>query len=465
MDRRLADQLDRVFAAIDRDRDGAIGDLARFVQQPSIAAQDVGMAECAALTRELLRADGVPAEVYDVPGGPPLVLGRVPAGPGGDAMRTLFCYAHYDVQPVEPVERWVDPPFSGAVRDGRLWGRGASDNKSGVLAFSRAARAWCEVAGGPPVNLLIFAEGEEEIGSIHLGPWVAAHPELLAADGMLCLDGGIIASAGVPEVALGLKAILYVELRVRTMADDVHSLNAAIVPNAAWRLVEALATFRAPDGTILIPDWLDGYQPPTAADEALADAEAARVDEAAWRRELGIAAFPNGLDRRGAVRDRRYRPTCNICGLTSGYQGPGSKTIVPAYASAKLDFRLPPDLKPEEQEAKLRRHLDARGFTDIEIGRFGPGEWPIKTPPEAPIAGAIERAATRVFGAPPLVTGLSAEGTILRHVPMPLVLTGFSNADCNLHAPNENIVLDDYIRGIKYAAAIYAEFAGVASDG
>ncbi|MFN8513985.1 MAG: M20/M25/M40 family metallo-hydrolase [Thermomicrobiales bacterium] len=460
MEPQLAADLDLVFAAIERERDGAIADLARFVQQPSVSAQGQGLRECADLTRDLLRADGVPAEVYEVPGGPPLVLGRVAAGPGGDPSRTLFCYAHYDVQPVEPVERWIDPPYSGAVRDGRLWGRGASDNKSGVLAFSKAARAWREVAGGPPVNLIIFAEGEEEIGSIHLGPWVAAHPELLRADGMLCLDGGIVESAGVPEVALGLKAILYIELRVRTMADDVHSLNAAIVPNAAWRLVEALATFRAPDGTILIPDWLDGYQEPTAADEALVDAEAVRVDAATWRRELGIDAFANGRDLRGAVRDRRYRPTCNICGLTAGYQGPGSKTIVPAHASAKLDFRLPPDLKPEVQEAKLRRHLDAHGFADIEIGRFGPGEWPVKTQPDAPVAEAIERAAARVFGAPPLVMGLSAEGTILQHVAMPLVLTGFSNADCNLHAPNENIVLDDYIRGIKYAAAIYAEFAG-----
>jgi acetylornithine deacetylase/succinyl-diaminopimelate desuccinylase-like protein len=420
----LAAELDQVFAAIDREREGAVADLARFVRQPSVSAQGVGLRECADLTRDLLRADGIPAEVHEVPGGPPLVLGHLAAGPGGDPSRTLFCYAHYDVQPVEPVERWTDPPFGGVVRDGRLWGRGASDNKSGVLAFSKAARAWREVAGGPPVNLLLFVEGEEEIGSIHLGPWVAANPDLMRADGMLCLDGGIVESAGVPEVALGLKAILYVELRVRTMADDVHSLNGAIVPNAAWR-----------------------------------------VDAATWRRELGIEAFINGRDLRGAVRDRRYRPTCNICGLTAGYQGPGSKTIVPAYASAKLDFRLPPDLKPEIQEEKLRRHLDAHGFHDIEIGRFGPGEWPVKTPPEAPVAGAIERAAARVFGAPPLVMGLSAEGTILQHVPMPLVLTGFSNADCNLHAPNENIVVDDYIRGIKYAAAIYAEFAGSANIG
>lgn len=460
MEGQIGGDLERVLAAIEREREGAIDALARFVQQPSVAAQDYGMGECAELTRELLLADGVPAEVFAVPGGPPLVLGRVPAGPQGDPTRTLFCYAHYDVQPVEPVERWVDPPFGGVVRDGRLWGRGASDNKSGVLAFSRAVRAWREVAGGPPVNLILFVEGEEEIGSIHLGPWVEAHTDLLAADGMLCLDGGIVESAGVPEVALGLKAILYVELRVRTMVDDVHSLNGAIAPNAAWRLVEALGTLRAPDGTILIADWLDGYHEPTAADEALVDAEAARVDAATWRRELGIESFINGRDLRGAVRDRRYRPTCNICGLTAGYQGPGSKTIVPAYASAKLDFRLPPDLKPEVQEAKLRRHLDAHGFADVEIGRFGPGEWPIKTPPDAPVAGAIERAAARIFGAPPLVMGLSAEGTILRHVPMPLVLTGFSNADCNLHAPNENIVVDDYIRGIKYAAAIYAEFAG-----
>lgn len=449
-----------VLAAIDRDRDGAIAALARFVQQPSIAAQGVGLVECATLTRDLLQADGIPATIYEVPGGPPVVLGRLAAtGPGADPTRTLFCYAHYDVQPVEPVERWTDPPFGGTVRDGRLWGRGASDNKSGVLAFSKAAKAWIETAGGPPVNLLLFVEGEEEIGSPHLGPWCEAHAELLAADGMFCLDGGIVESAGVPEVALGLKAILYVELRATGAADDVHSLNAAIVPSPAWRLVRALATLRDDDGTILIPDWLDGYEQPTAADDALVAAEVARVDAATWRRELGIDAFPHEFDLTAAVRARRYRPTCNICGLTAGYGGPGTKTIVPAQAAAKLDFRLPPDLKPEVQLEKLRRHLDAYGFADIVIHHYGPGEWPIKTPPEAPIARAIERAATRCFGSPPITMGLSAEGTILRHVPMPLVLTGFANADCNLHAPDENIVIDDYIRGIKYAATIFAEFA------
>ncbi len=192
-----------VLAAIDRDRDGAVAALARFVQQPSIAAQGVGLVECAALTRDLLQADGIPATIYEVPDGPPVVLGRLAAtGPGADPTRTLFCYAHYDVQPVEPVERWTDPPFGGTVRDGRLWGRGASDNKSGVLAFSKAAKAWIETAGGPPVNLLLFVEGEEEIGSPHLGPWCEAHAELLAADGMFCLDGGIVESAGVPEVVL-----------------------------------------------------------------------------------------------------------------------------------------------------------------------------------------------------------------------------------------------------------------------
>ena len=451
--------LDNVLAAIEAGRTDAIATLARYVQQPSISAQGVGLAECAALTKELLIDDGVPAEIYDVPGGPPVVVGRVAAGSGGDPTRTLFCYAHYDVQPVEPVERWTDPPFGGTVRDGRLWGRGASDNKSGVLAFSKAARAWNTAAGGPPVNLLLFVEGEEEIGSPHLGPWCADHPELLAADGMLCLDGGIVESAGVPEVALGLKAILYVELRAEGAADDVHSLNAAIVPSPAWRLVRALATLRDDDGTILIPDWLDGYNAPTEADEALVEAEVARVDEAMWRRELGIDAFPHDLDLTGAVRARRYQPTCNICGLTAGYGGPGTKTIIPARASAKLDFRLPPDLKPEVQLEKLRRHLDAQGFADIAIHHYGPGEWPIKTPPEAPVARAIARAAARTFGKAPVVMGLSAEGTILRHVPMPLVLTGFANADCNLHAPDENIVLDDYLRGIAYAATIYAEFA------
>lgn len=449
---------DRVLAVLPEVR-VALESLVRIRSVSADPARMDDVRRSAEAVAALARASGfIDVTISSAEGGMPAVVGRIPA-PAGQP--TVLLYAHHDVQPTGDPASWTSEPFEPVERVGRLFGRGAADDKAGVAAHLAAVRAF---DGQPPVGVTLFVEGEEEIGSPHLGPWCADHPELLAADGMLCLDGGIVESAGVPEVALGLKAILYVELRAEGAADDVHSLNAAIVPSPAWRLVRALATLRADDGTILIPDWLDGYHAPTDADEALVGAEVARVDEATWRRELGIDAFPHDLDLTGAVRARRYQPTCNICGLTAGYGGPGTKTIIPARASAKLDFRLPPDLKPEIQLEKLRRHLDAAGFADIVIHHYGPGEWPIKTPPEAPVARAIARAAAHTFGKPPVVMGLSAEGTILRHVPMPLVLTGFSNADCNLHAPDENIVLDDYLRGIAYAATIYAEFASAAAE-
>ena len=225
--------VDDVLAAIDRDRDGAIAALARFVQQPSIAAQGVGLAECAALTRDLLQADGIPAEIYEVPGGPPVVLGRLAAaGPGADPTRTLFCYAHYDVQPVEPVERWTDPPFGGTVRDGRLWGRGASDNKSGVLAFSKAAKAWIEASGRPTGQSppLRGGRGRDRLAAPR--PLVRGQCRTAGRRWDVLPRWRDHRVGGGAGGRAGLKAILYVELRATGAADDVHSLNAAIVPSA-----------------------------------------------------------------------------------------------------------------------------------------------------------------------------------------------------------------------------------------
>ncbi len=445
-----------IYAYIDAHAEEYIRDLQRLVQQPSVSAQGIGLRECAELVRDMMLADGLTAEWYELDGGPPVIFGAMTTP---RSRKTLLCYSHYDVQPPEPLELWRHGPWSAAIEDGILYGRGATDNKSGVLAFNKAAQAFLKVRGELPVNLKFIIEGEEEIGSMHLGPWVAANPARLAADGMHCLDGGINPTTDAPDVELGLKSVFFVELIARGANADIHSLNFPLLPAPAWDLVRALNTILDDQRRILIEDWYDGLYELQAEDwEALED-EARRTDTGQMKREWGIKSFALGRDGIEALKARRFEPTANISGLTSGYQGPGSKTIVPCEARAKMDFRLPPHMRADQALAKLRRHLDRHGFGHIEIETRGETpEPPYKISVKEDISQAVIAAATEVFGKPPTVAGVSAEGTILKHVWIPCVLTGFAQPDCNLHAPNENIHLGHYIRGIKYAAAIMQRF-------
>jgi acetylornithine deacetylase/succinyl-diaminopimelate desuccinylase-like protein len=449
-------ELQAVFDYIDANRGRAIADLQTLVQQPSVSAQNVGLEECADLVVQLMAEEGLDAHAYPIEGGPPCVIGLAASE---QSTKTLLAYAHYDVQPVEPVELWTHPPYSGAIADGRLWGRGATDNKSGVMAFIKAAAAWRAAGGGLPVNVKFITEGEEEIGSIHLGPFIEANPELVRADAMHCLDGGVDPSAMVPDVDLGLKSVLFVELVARGARSDIHSLNAPLVPQPAWELVRALNTLVDANRRVLIEGWYEGLWELGEEEIGQLEANAARLDLNKLREEWGISEFALGRDGVEALRARAYEPTCNIAGLSSGYQGPGSKTIVPNEARAKLDFRLPPLIDPEKAVRRLKDHLVQHGFGHIEVHTEGRSpEPPYKISVKEDISQAVIRAAELVFGAPPVINGVSAEGTILKQVWMPTVLTGFAQPDCNLHAPDENIDLEHYIKGIKYAAAIMWEF-------
>lgn len=450
-------ELKPVLDWIDAHADEAVKDLQRLVQQPSISAQNIGLEACAALVVEMMHADGLDAKAYPLAGGPPVVIGYVPSK---TCSKTMLAYAHYDVQPPEPLEKWDYPPFGGVIAEGRLWGRGATDNKSGVLAFIKAAKAWLQTTGDLPVGMKFITEGEEEIGSGHLGPFIQANPELVRSDAMHCLDGGLNTSELVPEIDLGLKSVLYVELVARGATSDIHSLNAPLVPQPAWELVRALNTLVDENRHILINDWYEGLWKLGEEEMGQLEANARRVNLDKLKKEWGIREFALGRDGIEALKARAYEPTCNIAGLTAGYQGPGSKTIVPNEARAKIDFRLPPLISPEKAYHKLCKHLKDHGFGHIEVlVERGLPEPPYKISVKEDISQAIIAAAELVYGKPPVVNGVSAEGTILKHVWMPTVLTGFAQPDCNLHAPNENVSLDTYLQGIKYAAAILWEYS------
>jgi acetylornithine deacetylase/succinyl-diaminopimelate desuccinylase-like protein len=450
--------LQDIFDYIDAHAEEAVADLQAFVRQPSISAQNVGLRECATLIRDMMHKDGLPAEFHELDEGPPVVFGTLPAKREG--ARTMLCYSHYDVQPPEPLDAWTHGgPWSAEIVDGVLYGRGATDNKSGVLAFNKAAKAFLAVRGDVPVNLKFLIEGEEEIGSPNLGPWVEKNKDLLAADGMHCLDGSLEVGDQVPDVSLGLKSVLMVELVARGAKSDIHSLNFPLVPTPVWELVRALNTIMDENRRILIEGWYEGLWELDAEDERQLAEKAARVDMQGMKDEWGIESFALGREGIDAIRARTYEPTANIQGIFGGYTGPGNKTIVPNMATAKLDFRLIPNIDPQAAIAKLKTHLIKHGFGHIEVKAFDGAEPPYKISVKESMAQAVIAAATQVYGELPIVNGVSAEGAIIRHVWIPCVLTGFANNGANLHAPDENVHIDKYIQGIKYAAAIMEHFS------
>jgi acetylornithine deacetylase/succinyl-diaminopimelate desuccinylase-like protein len=447
-----------IYDYIDAHADEAIADLQRLVRQPSVSAQGIGLRECAELVRSMMHDDGLPAAFHELENGaPPVIIGHLPAADAG--RKTMLCYAHYDVQPPEPFDAWTHGgPYDANIVDGILYGRGATDNKSGVLAFTKAAKAFMAVRGKVPVNLKFLIEGEEEIGSPNLGPWVEKNKDLIAADGMHCLDGSLEVGADVPDVALGLKSVLMVELIAHGANSDIHSLNFPLVPTPVWDLVRCLNTIMDENRLILIEGWYEGLWQLDETDEQQLVDKAARVDLEAQKREWGISEFALGRDGVDAIRARQYEPTANIQGIFGGYTGPGNKTIVPNMATAKMDFRLIPNIQPKDAIRKLKAHLVRHGFGHIEVKAFDGAEPPYKISVRESMAQAVIAAATEVYGELPVVNGVSAEGAIIRHVWIPCVLTGFANTGANLHAPDENIHIDKYIKGIKYAAAIMEHF-------
>jgi acetylornithine deacetylase/succinyl-diaminopimelate desuccinylase-like protein len=266
---------------------------------------------------------------------------------------------------------------------------------------------------------------------------------------------------GVPGTSLGRRGVLGLELMVTTLSRDAHSGNAHMLPNAAWRLLRALATLKGPDERILIPGFYDRVLPPSALDLKLLDA---LPDKDAWlREEFGVREFVGGLS--GDALDRAvFNPTCNIQGLTAGYQGAGMKTVIPARASAKLDFRLVPEQDPDDIYDRLRAHLDAQGFTDVALTRFG-AMWPDKAPADHPFVALAARTAEEVYGQPyqlvPLVGGSSPVYAFARPLGgIPVIAAGIGRGITNrTHAPNEHVRLDDFLNGARHIARILDGFA------
>jgi acetylornithine deacetylase/succinyl-diaminopimelate desuccinylase-like protein len=432
-----------------------VDELKGLVRIPSVSAQKTGIDETAAVVLERAKRAGVNARAESVAGGPPTIVGDT-----GKGERTLLVYDHYDVQPPEPFEEWRTPPFEPTARDGLLFGRGVSDNKGNLMARLQGIEAYREVFGEPPLRVRVLFEGEEEIGSPHLEAFVDRHADALRADGCIW-EAGYKDAAGRPTLSLGLKGIAYFDLRIRGIAKDAHSSLATILPNAAWRLVWALSTLKNERDEIVIDGLMDHVRKPDARDVALL--AALPYDEGEMRKIHGVGAFVRGLTGTDLKVKHFLEPTCTICGLTSGYQGPGSKTVLPAVAGAKLDFRLVPDLTPKLVRDLLRAHLDKRGFTDIEIEGHH-GELPSRWPADTDVAKASVAALRAAYGTDPVVYPLMAGSGPMAQVcdKLGIPATGFGcgNASSANHAPNENIAVADYIDHIRAFGRFLHAFSG-----
>ena len=450
-------------AAIDRhiqqDLEASLAELSRLVAQPSVAAQNLGMEACADLVADLLKQRGFDTEVMPS-GGPPVVV----AERDGASDRTLIIYNHYDVQPPEPLELWTSPPFQPARRDGRMFGRGVSDDKGHITARLLAIDALLEGQQELPCRIKWVIEGEEEVSSVHLPEFVHRHKDRLAADACLWEFGGVD-HRDVPLQFAGLRGICYVELWVETGTLDAHSgIGGSIFPNAAWRLVWALATLKGPDERIRIPGHYDAVRAPSARDLELMASLPEVADE--YRDQYGIQGFLRGLTGGPELRIAEvFEPTCTICGLTSGYQGPGSKTVLPARASAKVDFRLVPDQTPEDVVRRLRAHLDQQGFPDVQITFLG-GEPPGRTDPDHPFIRLVAETAREVYGQPmeivPMIGGSGPNHAFIHELGVPVATAGLGYPDTRAHAPDENIRIDLYQQHARHVARLVSAF-GAAS--
>lgn len=453
--------LEPVFAYIDQHADEFVERLRTLCRQPSISAQNVGLAETFRMVERMAHAVGAETETIDLDGGPPILHGRIRGG----GARTLQLYDHYDVQPPEPLELWHSDPFAAEIRDGRIWARGVSDNKGNLVARLCAIEAYQQTLGGLPLTVTLLFEGEEEVGSPHLRHFTngARGSQLLKVDGCIW-EAGYKDPAGRPTVSLGCKGILYVELRVRTAQQDLHSSWGAVVPNAAWRLTRALQTLKDPSTErVLIPGFYDRVKPLDERTLALADREPLDPDQ--YRRLFGIGGFLNDWDAREARHHYLFDPTCTICGLSSGYQGPGGKTVLPAEAFAKVDFRMVPDQDPDEILGLLRQHLRNQGYSDVEVVEVeGEGERAARSNPDAPIVTAVVDTARELYAQEPLIlpnmAGTGPQYLLCAQFGVPAVGMGVGNAESNNHAPNENIAVLDYIQGIKHMAWVFHRFGG-----
>ncbi len=436
-------------------RDTDLADLLRLVGQPSISAQDIGVRECAELELTLLEQAGLESRLIET-ARHPMVYGQWLNAPG---QPTILFYGHYDVQPPDPLDLWETPPFEPTIRNGRIYARGIADNKAQHFSHIAAIKAWLQTTGSLPVNVKVLLEGEEETGSPHLDETVLAHRDLLSADLVYTSDGPIT-DERYPEIAFGVRGLLYVELRATGPNRDLHSGHwGGVAPNPIWTLVRALNTMLDTDNRITIDGFYDHVLPPSDGARAAMDALPFDVEETIGR--IGVTSMTPPHDRPYADRIMA-QPTLNIAGFTGGYGGPGSKTIIPGKALVKIDMRLVPDQHPDEIWGKVAAHI-ATHAPAVELVRLDGGMIPSFTPVEHPLADVVRDAVEEGFGTRPidipLVGGSLPDATWTKTLGVPSFLVPYGAPEQANHAPNESYRIERLWQGIATSASLVARLA------
>ena len=432
-----------IYRHIDANLAQHLAHIQRWLRQPSISAQNVGITEMATMLRDDLRALGFQEAEVVPTSGHPGVWGYYNA----NAPRTLVVYMMYDVQPVE--ENWRVPPFAAELVDTEhgqaVMARGATNQKGPERAFLNALSSIIAVDGKLPVNLMVLAEGEEELGSPHYPELVDRYEaRLRTADGVFFPFNAQDARGGI-AMSMGVKGILYMEIESHGGAwggptqAEIHGSNKVIVDSPTWRLTQALASLTSRDGnTIVVPNYYDGIRPPTDEEQRLVNALAARGGEERIRAAYGIERFIDGLSGRELLVRQFYHPTLNINGMWSGYTGEGVKTILPHRAVAKVDSRLPIGISPDSALARIRRHLNAGGFSDVIIRKLS-GYPAAQTSVDAPLVQAAI-SVYRKYGITPTISprlaGSAPFYQFTERLGLPLVFSGMGHG-AGAHAPNE----------------------------
>ena len=431
-------------------------ELIEFLAIPSEGGDAEALRQAADWTAERLRRLGATVEILEVDGAPPLVVGEI-----GDGPRTVTAVQHYDNQPAAPLDLWTTPPYEPAIRDGRVYARGATDNKGEFLPRIWAVEAWLDAIGQLPCRVRYLVEGQEETGSGALDAFLDQRPHLREADAAL-IEGGGIDLRGRPSIAGGGKGITVFHLELRTMRADSHSSVASLLPNAGQRLIAALATFWDADGRPAVRDLDIGVRPPSEAQRAtVATLDLRELDDILAHQ--AITRFTGGIEGLPAMERLVFEPTLNLQGLWSGHTEPGTpKTVIPADAHARIDVRLVPDQQPAAIRDVLRRHLDEHGFADVQLHQLE-GEPPWWTPPDHPVVLAAGGAAEDVTGQSATYS-VSMAGTVPMYQVcaahrVPCTTLGAARDDCDAHAPDENIRIEDLATATRITGRFLDRFA------
>ncbi|HEY7082817.1 MAG TPA: M20/M25/M40 family metallo-hydrolase [Nitrososphaeraceae archaeon] len=476
---------------IDSNMKDVIADLQDLIRQPSVSARHEGLDECAHLVCSIMRKAGISAEILhlndqsganmksklengisirnnlilhsqngkkhfnrsqldsDIDIIPPIVFGEVKSksNPGG---KTILFYNHYDVQPEEPVDLWDNAdPFSGKVDGSIIFGRGSSDDKGELITRIKAVEFYLKKYGDVPCDIKFVVEGEEEIGSPHIDQYISIYRRKLDCDYVIW-EFGYINEHGIPILSLGMKGLLYVEMKCKTLARDAHSSLAAILDNPAWMLIRALNTIRDESGKILVKNWYKEVRNFTPREKLLISLES--FDEEEFKRHYGIKSLLNDV-RGDEIRKALVgQATCNLAGLAAGYLDDVPSNIVPGAAIAKIDFRLVPDMDPEIQFNKLIQHLDQNGFKGIISTKFIHGVRAARTDPSHHFVKQVRESVVEIYGN--AIISVSSAGTgpmysFYEGLKSPCVSFGCTYVYARIHSPNEFARLDFLNKSIK----------------